>query len=98
MLFESPVNGTYDGQTADNGQTCGISTPFHTLFSLLDNEICWSSCNVVYGRVVFTKVIRLVLLARTPVDKEVSLLDSVADPVEAHVNGFGSALFHGVES
>ena len=53
---------------------------------------------MVTGFVVLAEVVSFVLLARPPVDKEVSLLDSVADPVEAHVNSFGSSLFYDVES
>ena len=49
---------------------------------------------MVYGGVVFAEVISFVLFAWAPVDKEVSLLDAVSDPVEAHINGFGSPLFY----
>ena len=90
-----------DGQTVDNGRQTdeGIQhTLSHTVFiQLLDNEISWSSCNVVFGGVVFAEVISSVLCAQVPVDKEVPLLDSVSDPVEAHVNSFGLSLFYGVE-
>ena len=42
---------------------------------------------------MLTKVVSIILPAWAPIDKEVSLLDSVSDPVEAHVYCFGSSLF-----
>jgi len=66
----------------------------HCFIQLLDNEIGWSSCNVVFGGVVFAEVVSFVLFAEAPVDKEVSLLDSVSDPVKSHVNCLGWSLFY----
>ena len=39
---------------------------------------------------VLGKVIRLVGRARLPVDSDLALLDSISDPVEPHVHGFGA--------
>ena len=44
---------------------------------------------------VFCRVVTKVNGARGPVDMELSLVDAVSEPVEAHVNGFGSVLFYG---
>jgi hypothetical protein len=44
------------------------------------------------------EVVGEVVAASAPVNVEVvTLLDSVLDPVEAHVDGFGSVLFDGVD-
>ena len=45
--------------------------------------------------VMLGKIVRQIINARSPVDKEVALLDSVAHPIEAHVNRFGAALADG---
>ena len=48
---------------------------------------------LVVGRaVVLREVIAHVDLARAPINVELTLLDAVADPVEAHIHGFGSTL------
>jgi hypothetical protein len=39
------------------------------------------------------KVVGEIVFTCTPMSNELALLDSVADPVEAHVYGFGSTLF-----
>jgi hypothetical protein len=39
------------------------------------------------------KVVGEIVFTCTPMNNELALLDSVADPVEAHVYGFGSTLF-----
>jgi len=41
-------------------------------------------------------VVSTVSSTRLPVDTKLALADTIADPVEAHVNGFGSTLFDGV--
>lgn len=46
----------------------------------------------VSGREVLAKMVRKIFGAGSPVDDEVSLLDTVPDPVETHVDGFGTAL------
>lgn len=46
-------------------------------------------------RMVFGRIIGEIVLARAPVDVELSLAGSVADPVESHVHGFGTFLFDG---
>jgi hypothetical protein len=49
---------------------------------------------VVVHRVCLGEVVGKVV-ARLPFHGEVARLDTVSEPVEAHVDGFGSALFHG---
>ena len=51
--------------------------------------------NVITGRMMFCEVIGKVLGAFAPIDLELFLLDSVLNPVETHINGFGAALFDG---
>ena len=48
---------------------------------------------VMDGGMVFCVVIPVVSAAWGPVDMEVALADTVANPIEAHVDGFGAALF-----
>ena len=43
------------------------------------------------------EIIGIILLARAPVDQKLTLVNSVPDPIEAHVNCFGLALFDFVE-
>ena len=45
---------------------------------------------------VFGVVVRKVGSSRHPVDEELSLSDSILDPIKAHINGFGSLLFDGL--
>ena len=45
---------------------------------------------VMRGRVAFGEVVGIVVLAAFPVDSELTLSDSVADPIEPHVHGFGA--------
>ena len=47
---------------------------------------------VVHCWMVFGEVVRSIVVCFTPVDAEVALADAVTDPVEAHIDGFGSAL------
>jgi len=51
---------------------------------------------VVGSWMMFCEVIPFVVFAGLPINLELPLLDTVADPVKAHVNGFGSFLFHRV--
>jgi hypothetical protein len=46
-------------------------------------------------RVMFCKIISQVVSARGPDNIEVTLLSSVADPIEAHVDHSGLSLFAG---
>jgi hypothetical protein len=43
--------------------------------------------------VVLGKVVGKIVFTGTPVNYELALLDSVADPVKAHIYGFGAKLF-----
>ena len=47
-------------------------------------------------RVMFCVIVGKVGYAWLPVDKELAAAGAVADPVEAHVDGFGALLFDGV--
>jgi hypothetical protein len=47
-------------------------------------------------KMVFHEVVSEVGGATLPVDDELALAYAVADPVEAHVNGFGALLVDGV--
>ena len=49
---------------------------------------------VMLDREVFGKVIGKVLAAEFPEDTELVLMDTVLQPIESHVNGFGAALFY----
>ena len=42
---------------------------------------------------MFGEVVSLVQYASAPIDMELSLLDAVANPVKAHVDGLGTFLF-----
>ncbi len=46
--------------------------------------------------VMFGEIIGIVVKAASPVDDEFAVGNAVFDPVETHVDGFGSALFDGV--
>ena len=48
---------------------------------------------MVAGREVLCKVIGEIIATCFPMDCELDLFDSVSNPVEVHVNGFGSFLF-----
>jgi hypothetical protein len=51
---------------------------------------------VMSGQVMFSEVVSQIVSAAAPVDKELAMGDAVSDPVEAHVDGFGAALFYSV--
>ena len=51
---------------------------------------------VVVWWVVFCVIVPHVVSSWHPIDEELSLLDSILDPIEAHINGFGSFLFDGL--
>jgi hypothetical protein len=51
---------------------------------------------MMFWGVVFGEVIGKVGFAGLPMDAEVPLADTVAYPIEAHVDSFGSALFDGI--
>ena len=48
------------------------------------------------GGVMLGEVVSKIVGPGLPVDKKLALSDAVADPVEAHVNCFGSSLFDSV--
>jgi hypothetical protein len=43
---------------------------------------------------VLGEVVGKIVFSGTPVDYELALLHSVADPIKAHVYGFGAMLFY----
>ena len=47
-------------------------------------------------RVMFCVIVGQIGYAWLPVDEELAVAGAVADPVEAHVDGFGELLFDGV--
>lgn len=51
---------------------------------------------VVSRGVMFCEVIGKVVCAFLPVYDELALIDMIANPLEAHVNGLGLALFDGI--
>ncbi len=51
---------------------------------------------VVGHRVVLGPVVGMVFRSLAPMDTELALSDSIAYPVEAHVDGLGSALFDAI--
>ena len=48
---------------------------------------------VVRRGVMFGEVVGQIVSPAAPVNDELALVDAIADPVETHVHGFGSALF-----
>jgi hypothetical protein len=48
---------------------------------------------MMFGWMMFSEIISSVQNSSFPIDMELALADAVANPVEAHVNGFGSFLF-----
>ena len=51
---------------------------------------------VVGGAVMFGEVIGSIIFSLAPVNDELVLFDSVTDPIETLVDGFGSTLFYSV--
>ena len=56
-------------------------------------QVFGAHATMVSWSVMLAQVVSLVGGARAPVDTELALLDAVLEPVEAHVNGFRTALF-----
>ena len=59
-------------------------------------EISGAHLLVMFGAMVFGEVVAEVVFAGLPMDSKLALADAIADPVEAHVDGLGAALFDGV--
>ena len=51
---------------------------------------------MMFGRMVFGKIIGAVCVAGAPEDVELPLTRAVTNPVKPHVNGFRPLLFDGV--
>jgi hypothetical protein len=79
----------------------GINTPSHTTWRAIWransglNEIHGVHGLVVGRRVMLGEEVTEVFTAGFPVDEEMVLTDAVADPIEAHFHGAGSALADG---
>ena len=58
-----------------------------------DMEIDWSYLFVMFAGMVFGRVISQVGVARGPIQCKLLLCDTVFDPVESHVNSFGTFTF-----
>eukprot|EP00978_Attheya_sp_CCMP212_P005112 scaffold11298_cov50-Attheya_sp.AAC.3 len=56
-------------------------------------EISGAHATMVQGCVMFGKVICQISSAFPPVDMELAFCSSILEPVKAHVDGFGAALF-----
>ena len=56
-------------------------------------QVVGSNFSVMDGGMVLCVAIPVVGFARYPVDMEVALADTVANPIETHVDCFGAALF-----
>ena len=56
-------------------------------------EIDWSYLFVMFAGMVFGRVISQVGVARGPIQCKLLLCDTVFDPVESHVNSFGTFTF-----
>ena len=92
--FVSPVSPT------------GINTPSqekmdHIVGQLVGRllgrvELVWSYLTVVGGGMMLGVIVTKIVGAGAPVDDKLSLAGPVLDPIEAHVDGFGSFLFDGV--
>ena len=87
-----------NGRSTDGG----INTPSQKesncsivdLFSRI--QVCRPHEAVMSRQVMFCVIIFQIGYAWLPVDEELALAGAVADPAEAHVDGFGSLLFDGV--
>jgi hypothetical protein len=51
---------------------------------------------MVHGRVMFGEIVSQIVAAFAPVDVELALDSAVLEPIKAHVDGFGAALFDSV--
>ena len=101
-LVEYQESGRTLGERTDvrrDGQTGKINTPsletWRTWLMKIE-KVTGPHHAVMSGRVMFSEVVSQIVSAAAPVDKELVFGDAVFDPVEAHVNGFGTTLFDSV--
>ena len=66
------------------------------IVGIRDMKVRRSDLFVMFGGMVFCKIVSSVCAAFAPVNDELSLSNSVSYPIKAHVDGFGSFLFHSV--
>ena len=60
---------------------------------IVDNR---SHCSVMGGRVVLRPIVGQICIAWHPEDVKLALLDSIFNPIESHVDCFGSFLFSNI--
>jgi hypothetical protein len=51
---------------------------------------------MMFRWMMFSEIVAVVAFAGPPVNEELSLADTVTNPVKSHVHGFGSFLFDGI--
>ena len=89
---------TPNGQSTDGGINTllqkEINYSIGKLFSWM--QVCRPHEAVMSRRVMFCVIICQIGYALLSVDEELVAAGAVVDPVEAHVDGFGSLLFDGV--
>ena len=89
---------TSNGRSTDGG----VNTPTqkesnHSIGELFSwMQVCRPHNVGMSRQVMFFVVVGQIGYAWLPVDKELAAAGAVADPVEAHVDGFGALLFDGV--
>ena len=59
-------------------------------------DVLGACSTVMFRGMVLCKVVHEVVFTFLPVDEELTLFDSIPDPVESHVHCFGSLLLDGV--
>jgi len=59
-------------------------------------EVGGSHGLMMFGRMVFGKIIGAIGVTRAPEDVELTLTGAVTNPIKSHVDGLGALLFDGV--
>ena len=59
-------------------------------------QICRAHATVVRWGVMLCKIVREIFSSFSPVNVELSLAFTILQPIETHVDGFGTSLFHSV--
>ena len=58
-------------------------------------KISRAHCDMMFWVMMFCEIIGAVSRTAAPVDKVLSLPDSITNPIESHIHCFGAFLFHG---
>ena len=74
----------------------GVSTHPRSDVEVLDLEVVVTYASVVRSGVMFCEIITEVRTTGLPVNFELALIASVANPIKTHIHCFGSLLFDGV--